>query len=71
MSYGLKSATVFFDKDGNIERIVTKASMPGNMSDMRTIEATGKSPFWNATFQQWKEVLQPIFQRTTAHGHEV
>lgn len=71
MSYGLKTATIFFDKDGNIVRIVTKANMPGNLSDVRTIEAIGKNVFWKNDFECWKQIFQQIFQRTTAHGHEV
>ena len=71
MSYGLKQATVYFDKDGNIAKIRTKASMPGNSSDVRNIEARGSNSYWQYSFSKWKNPLQEIFQKTTGEGGEV
>ena len=71
MNYGIKTATVHFDKDGNITKIKTRASMFGNSSDVRNIEARGSNSFWQSSFKKWKDVLQDIFQKTTAHGSEV
>lgn len=69
--YKLKKAIVEFDDEGKVKTITCTAEMPGNSSDVRTIEARGANHYWKPKFQQWEPQIQEIMQRVTGHGSEI
>ena len=69
--YKLRKAVIQFDSDGKMKTITCTAEMPGNCSDVRTLQARSSNFHWNPIFQKWEPIIQDIMQKVSAQASEI
>ena len=69
--YKLRRAVIEFDEVGKVKTITCTAEMPGNSSDVRTLQARGSNFHWKPIFQRWEPLIQDVMQQVSAQGSEV
>ena len=69
--YEVRKCEIEFDGVGKLKTITCTAEMPGNPSDVRTLQARGSNFHWQPFFKKWEPMIQEIVQQVSAQGSEI